>query len=211
MFQFKASDAFLRFCKRARSFRALIFCEGKDDVKVVKAVNEKLGYNIGNDVAITDCEGINNMALIIPTMTKACNNVKTEIIVMDLNNKAPKGRVEGVVNSLTVYGLTVINVKEVERFIYLIETAYDDRSLTTYLILMGNPDLPFKDAKIDDHILGILVDDGKINKNELEKYNDSKTLVKHIIEDYYRYLMSTEERHIRKHLDRICIVLEKIR
>ena len=163
-----------------KKFDCIILCEGDKDAEIIKILNNILGLQLGDNVAVTYAGGIRNLydlAKYISVLARLSRKLKLLGILLDLDDKKPEDRFYSVKNSLSTAGLHLGDVKMLSPQVYNALLKIDDRSLDIKIALMGVMDLPFKRHMIEDHIIKTAIYNGYISLNELNKFKNAKELL----------------------------------
>jgi len=94
--------------KRVRGFDALVLCEGKDEVEVIKASMRKLEIKVPGNVGLSYAEGINQLYKLtkfLIVLLKLLRKVKVIGVLLDSEKMSIEERVKSLRDSLKSKGL----------------------------------------------------------------------------------------------------------
>lgn len=149
-----------------RRFHAIILCEGKRDVDVLKAVIRKLNLPFQKNVGITDCGGLvklKDTASIMAALARISRKLEVVGVLVDANKSSPPKRVEALINSLRAKTGGVGDVSEVEDGIFVVNVG----RLKFIIYILGDERLPFQKHEMEDYLVDLMIENGQIDSREI--------------------------------------------
>ena len=206
-------EAFYRFVfDRLMRLNALILCEGKTEVEVVKRIAEKLGVSLQDfSVGVTDCEGIE----VVPKMTSAIlvlarlsRRLKVMVVIIDAEDMNVEDRVRSFTDSLGARGARVSNLSPIDDQVYFVRVTVEDRTLAMVIAINGVFTLPFRRHKLEDHAVKLLLLSGRMSDEDLGRYKDSKEVIGR--DGIVELIEDSDEGHVRCAFNHIRLALLKL-
>jgi hypothetical protein len=134
---------------------AIILCEGRSDVEVVKAVFKKLISTSGGLViGFTDCEGVENveyMAKIIARLVKLFRKLKSIVLIVDADEYSAEARARSVIDSLRSVGVVAEDLKPHSEQVFVVKTRSNDKTFELVIVISGDFTIPTKRHVLEDH------------------------------------------------------------
>ena len=161
-------ETFYKFVmNKLRSLDAIVLCEGKMEVKVVKRIIRKLNLEIKGFVGITNCEGISHvpvMTCVVALLARLARKLKVIAVIMDAEEMSIKDRAESMINSLRARKLNVEDLEPINSQVFRTFITINEKKLTLLIAINGDYTLPFEKHKIEDHIVKLMILESKIEK-----------------------------------------------
>ena len=206
-------EAFYRFVfDKLMRLNALILCEGKTEVEVVKKIAEKLRVSLQDfSVGVTDCEGIE----VVPQMTSAVlvlarlsRKLKVMVVIIDAEDMNIEDKIRSFADSLRARGAQVSNLSPIDDQVYSVKVTVEDRTLAMVIAINGVFTLPFQRHKLEDHAVKLLLLSGKMSDEDLERYKDSKGVIGR--DGIVGLIEGSNEEHVKCAFNHIHLVLLKL-
>lgn len=201
-------ESFLALSKDLkRKFEAIVLCEGETDVKILKAVTEKIGVEAKLSIGVTDCGGIENLkdlAQTISSLMGLSRRLKTLAIIIDMNDRTPGQRVQ----ELMIY-LKPLKIREPERLtkkLYRVEIS--DRILLIHIA--GIEELPFRKHVIEDHVVKLLLEKRALEKLDIEGRAMAKSLLKDLGKDPVEVIKDSSLENIKKAFQNLIELIKQV-
>ncbi len=170
-------ESFYAISRKAPRLKAIVVCEGQTDTEIIKEVAKKLGYKLGNHVAITDCEGIDNIPIVVSSLAKLSRSLSTLAIVIDLDDKEASERIESLINSLRSHSIEITDPKLLNQKVFASNVARGEQSFNIVVTLMGLEEIPVEKHSIEDHVIKLMALKGSINLTSIQGIKSSKQLI----------------------------------
>ena len=214
-------EAFYRFVfDKLVRLNALILCEGKTEVEVVKKIAEKLRISLQDfSVDVTDCEGIEvvpQMTSAILTLARLSRKLKVMVVIIDAEDMNIEDRIRSFADSLRArgaqMGVQVSNPSPIDDQVYSVKVIVENRTLAMVIAINGVFTLPFQGHKLEDHAVKLLLLSGKMSDEDLERYKDSKEVIERdriveLIEDSNEEYVKCAFNHIHLALLKLLSIL----
>ncbi len=210
-------EAFYRFVfDKLMRLNALILCEGKTEVEVVKKIAEKLGISLQDfSVGVTDCEEIevvSRMTSAVLALARLSRRLKVMVVIIDAEDMNVKDRIRSFVDGLrargTQIGVQVFNPSPINDQVYSVKVIVENRTLAMIIAINGVFTLSFQRHKLEDHAVKLLLLSGKMSDEDLERYKDSKEVIgrNRIVE----LIEDSNEEHVKCAFNHIHLALLKL-
>ena len=173
--------------KKLKKLDALLLCEGKTEVEVIKTIVKRLNIAVSRNVGVTDCSGINalyditNIAILL---LRVARKIEKLGVLMDAEEMDIDRRVGSVLQSLKSSGVSVGKVEELCS--QTRKVTLPDLERTLYIAVSGDFSYNFKTHMLEDHAITLLMLEGKLNEESLKQIAvaseivDRRELIKHI-------------------------------
>ena len=226
MLQLKASDSFIQIVKRVKVVRAIVLCEGKRDVEVLKVIAKRLGFlDMLRDVAVTDSEGIDTLrGTVLPSilslMLGKVIKVKPLALIVDANKLAAEERLQAVINSLKSRGYEIHSCEKICDNVWSIRTtiaierepeAFAIEIVPVIIAINGIFQHPFENLEVhelEDHIAYLKFLTSRLGEEEIMRVKRASQLV---TDDDLNLIENADEENIRKAFRHISCVLERLK
>lgn len=175
LFQFKTTEEdWVKICRNMRKkFRAIILCEGDDDIKRVKELVRKMNITFRVNVGIAECEGyptIREIASYTASIARLSRTPKKIIIIVDADTYSAEQRVHAIRDSLIAHEINVTNLEPISGSIYSLQW----ERITILVKVVGLTTLPFPSHMMEDYLVRLLVMTGQIQENQLDGFENAK-------------------------------------
>jgi len=206
-------EAFYRFVfNRLMKLDALILCEGRTETEVVKRIAEKLGISLREfSVGVTDCEGIEvvpRMTSAVLALAKLSRRLKVMVVVIDAENMDVESRLRSFTNSLKAKGAQTSTPSPINEQVYSIKVTVENRTLVMIIAVSGDFILPFQRHKLEDHVVRLLLLNGKVSEEDLRRYRDSKEVINR--DRIVEFIENSDEECVRHAFRHIHLALLKL-
>lgn len=156
-----------------KKFRAIILCEGDDDLDRVEELVKKMILTFGVNVGITECGGyptIREIAGYTASIARVSRSPEKILIVVDADNQSAQQRVHAIKNSLIAHKINVTNLQPVSGSIYSLRW----ERMTIFVKVVGSTDLPFPRHMMEEYLVRLLVSMDQIQENQLNRFESAK-------------------------------------
>jgi len=162
---------------------AILLCEGKTEVEVVKAIIEKLGIDIKIVLGLTDCEGID----MVPSLTGAMallarisRKLKNLSVLVNAETMDFTDRVKSIIDSLRSKELVVTGLQSLAEcnHVFKFQIKTDNRVLPSIIAVNGIKEFKFTKHCIEDHVVKLMLLEDKIGHQEISKYSEAKQVAR---------------------------------
>ena len=171
-------EAFLKFATDIRrNFDAIILCEGRTDAEIIKAIIKKIGLTISRRIAVTDCEGIEQLkttAKYIAVLTRNTRKLKKLAVIVDQDIYKPRERAQSLIDALRSENIETSTLEKIDT--QLFKATINNKTLI--IAVAGDPELPFKTHTIEDHIAKAKIYERKLSTEDVTRYDKAKDVVK---------------------------------
>jgi hypothetical protein len=186
-----SSESFYKIVfEKLKKLDAIVLCEGRSDVEVIKKILSKFTTEEGGRVHIgfTDCEGRENIpyiTTIISTLSKIYRKLRYVVIIIDADEFSVEDRVESIVNSLKSRNIQVREPQQdiTSKQVYITEVISNGRTLKLLITVNGDFSPPTRRHVLKDHcvkLMGIRIQGDIDSTKQLIK--DIKECLRHIDE-----------------------------
>lgn len=162
---------------------AILLCEGKTEVEVVKAIIKKLDIKIKSTLGLTDCEGIEQipkLASVIALLARISRKLKALMVLVDAENLDFIDRAKSITNSLRSKELQTTSLQSSAycNNVFELQIKTNSRILPLIIAVSGVEEFGFVKHYIEDHIVKLMLLEGKIDNQEISKYSEAKQVVR---------------------------------
>jgi len=193
-----------------RKFRVIVLCEGEKDAEILKVIIAKIGMPLSGNIGITDCGGdpsIRDVAVYAATLAKLSRRLQTIVVMVDANRHASAARAKSVIDSLNALGIDIMETQEVEESLYKAKT----ERLDILVQIVGIKELPFKKHTIEDHVIQLLILEGKIKKEQIEKTVEAKEILDEQKEKIRSIIENSKKENVEQAFKNIIELLRVLR
>ena len=197
--------------------RAVVLCEGRDDVEVLKTIARRFGLQDKlRDVAVTDSEGIYTLrGTVLPTILSLVVGrvvrAKPLALVVDADKFTAQERVKSIVNSLQSRRLKVLSYEELCDNVWLLDVAtFAGERVPILVAVNGIFQHPFENLEVhelEDHIAYLKLLTGSLGEDEVKRAGRASQLV---TSDDFSLIESVDERIVERAFRHMLCLLEKL-
>ena len=164
---------------------AIILCEGKRDVNVLKGILLKFFEDLDKVVAIADCESkdsVMDFAKDVVVLSSMSRRLKTIAVVIDADEYTPEKRAESVKNSMQSITGSPVELAEINESDDMFELKSQKFNTKAFVKIADDFSLPYEKHTIDDLVLQLLFLEGKADKNSMDAFRTAKEFVNEVVE-----------------------------
>lgn len=217
--QLKASDAFKEIIASVKKVKAIVLCEGGNDVKVFKIVAKRLGFTDRlRDVVVTDAEGLDVLRRdLFPSMLslivgRVISRPKPLALLIDANKSAPNERVSSIIDALKsreVYD--VVSCTQICSCTWIMDIKTPAIGEIPVLIAVsGIFHSPFEELEtheLEDHIAYLKLLTGNLGEGEVKRVKRASQLVTN---NDFSLVESVDARTLTKAFEHMECLLEQL-
>lgn len=197
--QFKPhEEAFYQMCKKLEQrFKTLILCEGERDTKALKGVLTRLEMLPARKTGVTDCGGtpaIRDITRYTEILARLSRTLERIVVMTDADEHDFKDTAQSFADSLRAHGVSFERVDRISESLYNVRTKRPSILIQTAGIL----ELPFPKHTIDDHIVQLLLLEGRISEDQLRTATSTKDIVDEQTEDARTIIENAQREHVEQ-------------
>jgi len=172
-------EAFTKVYMEAKKADAIIICEGKTEVEILKAIIRKLNPMLKGYVLVTDAEGIDmakELIKIFVSIRKLVRKIKVIGLIIDAEDLKPETRFKSIIDSIKSINIRVVESRNVCKQVFSFKIDH----LIFYISVSGIEGYGIK-MNIENHIemlksLGVQINSNKpeIIAKIIEETDDKK-------------------------------------
>ena len=198
-----------------KSFNVFILCEGRTEVEVIKSLCSRLGITSAKSVAISDCEGIDRVYGLVPSialLSKLSRRLRALAVVTDADELSYEGRFRSLINSLRSRGINVVlsNDYVVSSQLFKALIKANDRELKFYVTVNGISEYEFSKHVLEDHVIKLLELEGEVNVSELSNVSNSKEFIRERSINVIKEVVDAEPRLLRESFSHLVKLMELV-
>jgi len=180
MLQLKPKEqSFVQIAREIKRLRAIILCEGDQDIETLKALIGKASVQIVGIIGLTDCEGapqLDEMSAYVASLVRNSRRLEKIVLITDADTHQASQRVNSLRDSLRANGVHIRNPRIISGSIY--SSHFEG---TRFLIkVAGKMELPFRSHEMEDYAVHLLISRGEIQEGRLKGFHKASDLIIHL-------------------------------
>jgi len=189
-----------------------VLCEGRSDAEVFKLLIHKLNVEFDKNVAITDCEGrdeLYEIASILVTLKKLFRKVKSLAVVVDADGMEYEARFQSLLDSLKSKGFEVSRIERLTDQLYKLIHS-ECGALQIYIAINGVMEYKFAKHELEDHAVKLLELTGKLARSEIERSDSAKSVLNAMNTSVVSVIENTENTLVEQAISHLATLIKHL-
>jgi hypothetical protein len=200
-------QALILVLKQIKSVKAIILCEGIDDIDTIEAVVNKMGIPIIDNVALSECGGdckLMELSSIVATLATLSRKIETIVLVLDADTYSIPQRTNSLVQSLRAHLVDVGEPEPVYGSIYKTNNV----RLRFLIKIVGKLDLSLESHEMEDYSIHLLLQRDLIQNSDLANYQKSSDFLEQNRKKAVEIINESSIEEVKQSFDNIIKLVE---